>query len=158
MATPHKKTDFDSRLASNRKAFHQYEIIEKMEAGIILTGAEVKSARAKQINLKPAYVSIQNGEAFLKKCHISAYNKATSDTPHEAERDRKLLLNKIQIAHLDSQLSEHGLTVIPLNAYLKKGKIKIEIGLGRGKKLHDKRQDLKRKAQTREISRHFRQG
>jgi SsrA-binding protein len=149
-----KKTD--SRLADNRHAFYQYEITDQIEAGIVLTGAEVKSIRARHINLKPAYISIEKGEAILKKCHISPYQKA-ADLKYEPERERKLLLNRQQIHYLDSQTSEHGLTIVPLSVYLKKGKIKMQIGLGRGKKVYDKRQDLKKKAQNKEISRHFRQ-
>lgn len=159
MSKPIKeKPEFESHLASNRQAFHQYEILEKFEAGIVLTGAEVKSCRAKQINLKPAYASIEGGRVILKKCHISPYQKAIDASTYEPERPRYLLLNHKEIAHLDRQLSEHGLTLVPLNCYLKKGKVKIEMGLGKGKQVHDKRQDLKKKSQDREISRHFRKG
>lgn len=146
----------ESRLADNRHAFYQYEIIDQIEAGLVLTGAEVKSVRARHINLKPAYISIEKGEAILKKCHISPY-QAAADSKYDPERQRKLLLNRQQINYLDSQTAEHGLTIIPLSVYLKKGKIKMQIGLGKGKKQHDKRQDLKKKAQNKEIARHFRQ-
>lgn len=147
----------DNQLANNRYAFHQYEILEKIEAGIVLTGAEVKSARNHDISIKPAYASIENGEVLLKNCHISPY-KLANDPHYVPERYRRLLLNHKEIAYLDSQTRENGLTLIPLSVYLKKGRIKVELGLCRGKKLHDKRQDLKRKAQTREIERHFRKG
>ncbi len=145
----------DNQLANNRLAFHNYEILEKFEAGIVLTGPEVKSARAKHINLKPAYVSIEGGQAVLKNCHIAPY-KPANDQHYLPDRQRNLLLHKEQLAFLDKKLSEKGLTLVPLSAYIKKGKIKIQIGLGKGKQGHDKRQDLKKKSQTREIERHFR--
>jgi SsrA-binding protein len=146
-----------SHLADNRYAYHQYEILEKIEAGIVLSGAEVKSVRNHDINLKPAYASVEGGEIWLKNCHISPY-KSANDPDYNPERFRRLLLNKKEIVWLESQSNEHGLTIIPLSVYLKKGRIKVELGLGRGKKLHDKRQDLKRQDQNREISRHFRRG
>lgn len=145
----------DNQLATNRLAFHNYEILEKFEAGIVLSGPEVKSARAKQINLKPAYISIESGEAILKNSHIAPY-KPANDQHYQPDRYRKLLLHRDQLAFLDKKLSEKGLTLVPLSAYIKKGKIKIQIGLGKGKQSHDKRQDLKKKSQTREIERHFR--
>jgi len=145
----------DSQLANNRYAFHQYEVLEKIEAGLVLTGAEVKSVRNHDINIKPSYASIENGEVLLKNCHISPY-KLAYDANYNPDHPRRLLLNKKEIAYLDSQTRENGLTLIPLAVYLKKGRIKVELGLCRGKKLHDKRQDLKRRDQNREISRHFR--
>lgn len=144
-----------SQLANNRYAFHQYEILEKVEAGIVLTGAEVKSARNHEINLKPAYASIEKDQVILKNCHIAPY-KLANDPNYKPDHFRQLLLNKKEIAWLDSQISENNLVLIPLSAYLKKGKIKIQLGLGRSKKLHDKRQDLKRRDQDREIAKHFR--
>jgi SsrA-binding protein len=146
----------DSRLADNRHAFYQYEILDKFEAGLVLTGAEVKSIRGHHMNLKASYISIENGEAILKKSHISAY-QAAADQKYNPERERKLLLNRKELTFLDTQTSEHGLTIVPLSVYLKKGKVKMQIGLARGKQTFDKRQDLKKKAQDREISRHFRQ-
>ncbi len=145
----------DSQLAHNRYAFHQYEVLEKIEAGIVLTGAEVKSVRNHDISIKPAYASIEGNQVILKNCHIAPY-KLANDPLYNPERYRQLLLNHKQITFLDSQIRENGLTLIPLSVYLKKGRIKVELGLCRGKKLHDKRQDLKKKAQTREIERHFR--
>ncbi len=146
-----------AHLADNRQAWHQYEILEKIEAGIALTGAEVKSARAHEINLKSAYAGIENGQVLLKNCHIAPY-KPANDPNYNPDRPRVLLLNKKEIGWLEAQMDEGGLTLVPLSAYLKKGRIKIELGLGRGKKLFDKRQDLKRRDQNREISRHFRRG
>lgn len=147
----------DSQLANNRYAFHQYEVLEKIEAGLVLTGAEVKSCRNHDINIKPAYAGIENGTVWLKNCHIAPY-KLANDQHYNPDRFRQLLLNKKEIEYLDKQSRENGLTIIPLAVYLKKGRVKVELGLCRGKKLHDKRQNLKRKAQTREIERHFRRG
>lgn len=150
-----KSAQTSSHLADNRYAYHQYEILEKIEAGIVLTGPEVKSVRAHNINLKPAYASVESGEVILKNCHIAPYKQA-NDQHYDPDRFRKLLLNKKEIAWLDAQINEHRLTLVPLSAYLKKGRIKIELGLGRGKQLHDRRQDLKRRDEEREIARHVR--
>ncbi len=157
MSAPHKDKKTDSRLAENRQAFHQYEILDKFEAGLVLTGAEVKSCRQKHLHLKTAYISLENSQAVLKKCHIAAY-AAAADQHYQPDRERRLLLNRKELTFLQKQTSEHGLTIVPLSAYLKKGKIKLEIALVRGKKLHDKRQTLKRKAQDRDIARYFRRG
>lgn len=143
------------QLANNRYAFHQYEILEKIEAGIVLTGAEVKSVKAHEINIKSGYASINKGEVTLTNCHISPY-KLAHDPNFNPERPRKLLLNRKEIIHLEKEIHENGLHLIPLSFYLKKGKIKVELGLSKSKKQHDKRQDLKRKDQERQISRHFR--
>jgi SsrA-binding protein len=152
MPQPKSQKSEENILAENRKAFHQYEILEKITAGIVLTGPEVKSARAKQINLKPGYASIENSQAILKNVHIAPY-KPANDEKYKPERFRQLLLHKKEIAYLDSKLSEKGLTLIPLQAHLTKGKIKILLGLCRGKQLYDKRQALKKKAQNMEIKR-----
>ena len=151
------KPEFSTHLAENRNAWHQYEILEKIEAGIALTGAEVKSARAHEINLKPAYASIEHGQVVLKNCHIAPY-KPANDAKYNPDRERILLLNKKEIEWIETQLEQQGMTLIPLSAYLKKGRIKIELGIGKGKKLFDKRQDIKRRDQNREIARHFRRG
>jgi SsrA-binding protein len=152
-AKPKPKTS--SRLANNRQAFHQYEILEKIEAGIVLTGAEVKSTRAHEINIKSGYASIDKGEVILKNCHISPY-KLAHDPNYNPDRHRKLLLNRKEITHLEKQIHESNLALIPLSIFLKKGKIKVELGLGKGKKQYDKRHDLKRKDQELQMSRHFR--
>lgn len=149
------KPKSDSQLANNRYAFHQYEILEKFEAGIVLTGAEVKSARAHEINIKSGYAGIENGEVILKNTHISPY-KLANDQNFNPERHRKLLLNRKEINQIEKDIHEGGLTLIPLGVFLKKGKIKVQLGLGRGKKQFDKRQDLKKKDQERQISRLFR--
>ncbi len=145
----------DNQLAHNKYASFQYNLLEQIEAGIVLTGAEVKSIKARNINLKPAYISIENNEAILKNCHISPYQNAP-DPHYQPDKNRKLLLHKEQIIYLEKQINENRLTVVPVSIYLKKGKIKISIALAQGKKMHDKRQDLKKKSQNREIQRHFR--
>jgi len=150
-----KATTTPRQLANNRHAFHQYEVLEKFEAGIVLTGAEVKSTRAHEINLKSGYASIEKGEVILKNIHISPY-KLANDPDFNPERYRRLLLNRKEIDHIEKQIHKNGLTLVPLSVYLKKGKIKVEIGLCKGKKQHDKRHDLKKKDQERQIAKHFR--
>jgi SsrA-binding protein len=139
-------------LAENKKARFEYEVLKKYEAGLVLKGSEVKSMRAKQIHFKDAYVSIKAGEAFLVKLEVSPYPMANIHN-HEPDRRRKLLLSKHEILQIDSQLVERGLTCVPLRVYLKNGRIKVEIALVRGKKYHDKRQDIKKRHESREISR-----
>ena len=139
-------------LAENRKAFHEYEILEKIEAGIVLTGPEVKSIRARQINIKPAYASIEGNQVILKNCHIAPY-KPANDQHYNPERYRTLLLSKKEIILLEKQLSQQGLTLVPIQVHLHKGKIKVLLGLCKGKQLHDKRQQLKEKAQNLDIKR-----
>ena len=146
----------DNQLADNRYAFHQYEILEKFEAGIVLTGGEVKSIRHGQVNLKPAYAAVESGNIYLKQANISPYKQAHDFKSYDAERPRRLLLHAHEITYLEKQLQTKGYTLVPLGLYLKKGKIKVSLGLGKGKQAHDKRQDLKRKDQNREIERHFR--
>lgn len=139
-------------LSDNRKAFHEYEVLEKIECGIVLTGSEVKSVRARQFNIKPGYASIEAGQVILKNTHISPY-KPAHDLNFNPERYRNLLLHRKQIDLLDKQIIQGGLTLIPLQVHLQKGKIKVLLGLCKGKKLHDKRDDLKKKAQNLEINR-----
>ncbi len=138
-------------IATNRKAYFNYEIIEKIEAGLILTGTEVKALRDGKANLSDAYVHFRNNEAFLIHCHISPYSNA-GPFNHEPLRMRKLLMHQSEIAKLESQTQEKGFTLIPLKMYFKKGRAKVELGLGRGKKLYDKRETIKRKEQNREVS------
>jgi SsrA-binding protein len=147
----------DNSIAVNRQALHEYEVLEKFEAGIVLTGPEVKSAKGGNVNIKPGYASIENAEVILKNVHISPYKPAADfQKSYQPDHPKKLLLNKKEIAYLDKQLSTQGLTLIPLGMHLKKGKIKVSLGLCKGKKLHDKRQDLKKKAQNLEINRALR--
>lgn len=131
-------------LIKNRKAHHEYFIEEEYEAGIALVGSEVKSIRNGQANIKDAFVRIKDGEAFIHNMHISPYEKG-SVFNQEPLRTRKLLLHKREIVKLLSFVMQKGFTLIPLSVYLKKGKVKLEIGAARGKKLYDKRQDLAEK-------------
>ena len=123
----------------NRQAFHNYEILERLEAGLVLTGTEIKSAREGQVNLKDAYGLVKSGEVWLLNCHISPYSHGTYAN-HDPLRTRKLLLNKSEIRKLIGRTTEKGLTLIPLRFYFKNGRLKCELGLGRGRKLHDKRE------------------
>ena len=136
-------------IATNRKAFHDYFVLQKVEAGIALTGTEVKSLREGQVNLKDSYVSFDHGEAFLVGTHISPYSHGNLQN-HEPERKRKLLLHRREIDKLFGQVVEKGLTVVPLRLYFKKGRIKAEIAVVRGKKLFDKRESEKRRELDRE--------
>jgi len=136
-------------VAVNRQAFHNYEILERLEAGIVLTGTEVKSARDGQVNLKDAYGLVKSGEVWLLNCHISPYSHGTYAN-HEPLRTRKLLLNRNEIRKLVGRTTEKGLTLIPLRLYFKGGRLKCELGLGRGRKLHDKREVSRLKTIDRE--------
>jgi SsrA-binding protein len=131
-------------LIKNRKAHHEYFIEEEYEAGIALVGSEVKSIRAGKANIKDAFVRIKDGEAFIHNMHISPYEKG-SVFNEEPLRARKLLLHKREIVKLLSFVAQKGFTLIPLSVYLKKGRVKLEIGAARGKKLYDKRQDIAEK-------------
>ena len=139
-------------LSNNKKAFFDYEIIESLEAGIALSGTEVKSAKEGKINLKDAFVKIMNGEAYLLNCHISPYSHGNI-TNHDPTRTRKLLLHKRELNKLIGKSKEKGLTLIPLKMYLKGNKIKVEISLAKGKKKYDKRESIKEKDISREINR-----
>ncbi|MDO9693591.1 MAG: SsrA-binding protein SmpB [Candidatus Latescibacteria bacterium] len=125
-------------IAKNRKAFHEYEILDKWEAGIVLQGTEVKSLRAGKCNLGDAYAEIRDGEAWLVKVHIGPYDQGNRAN-HDPFRRRKLLLTRREIRKLRPRLEEKGLTLVPLSMYFKHGLVKVEFGLGRGKRLHDKR-------------------
>lgn len=131
-------------ISDNKKAWFDYEVLDKYEAGLVLLGSEVKSIRNGAVNLKDSYVSFRGHEAFLQKVNISAY-KASSYNNHEPERDRKLLLNKSELNKLWVKMQERGFGCVPLKMYFKDGKIKVEIALVRGKKQHDKRDALKKK-------------
>ena len=139
-------------IATNRKARHEYEILETVEAGLVLRGTEVKSLRAGQVNFKDSFATVRNNEAWLRGCHISPYSHGT-DANHEPERDRKLLLHQREIARLTGKIAERGLTLVPLRLYFKQGRAKVELGLGRGKKLHDKRSSLREREVRREMDR-----
>ncbi|MDI6755801.1 MAG: SsrA-binding protein SmpB [Thermodesulfobacteriota bacterium] len=137
-------------LCLNKKARHEYFIEETYEAGIALLGTEVKSLRMGKGNLKDSFVRIENEEAFLHNTHISPYPYGHQFN-HEPERMRKLLMHKQEIHRLSGKTNERGYTLIPLKIYLKNGKIKLEIGLAKGKTLYDKREDLKKRSADREM-------
>jgi SsrA-binding protein len=139
-------------LVQNRQARFNYEILEKVEAGIALMGTEVKSIREGKANIKEAYADIRDGEAWLIGAHINPYSHGNI-TNHNPLRERKLLLNSREIHRLQGKIMEKGLTLVPLRLYLKGRLIKLELGVGRGKKLVDKREDIKKKDQEREIQR-----
>ena len=138
--------------ASNRKAFHDYFVLERCEAGIELSGTEVKSIRAGTLNLKDAYCLVKNGEIFVKGMHISPYEKGNIFN-RDPDRDRRLLMHKKEIVKLGAKSAQEGLALIPLSVYFKDSRVKVELGLCRGKKLYDKREsDAKRQA-ARDIDR-----
>jgi SsrA-binding protein len=140
-------------ITDNRQARYLYEILETFEAGIELTGTEVKSIRAGRVNLQDGYALIRNGEAWLINAHISPYNASGQYFNHEPRRTRKLLLHRQEIRKLIGKVEQQGLTLIPLKMYLKRGWVKVSIGLCKGKKIHDKRESLKRRQDQRDIQR-----
>lgn len=142
-------------IASNRKAFHEYTISDKVEAGLVLTGTEVKSARLGKVTLTDGWVNFESGEAYLCDTHIAKYSHG-SYLNHEETRPRKLLLNKTELARLATKVEEKGFTVVPLRLYFKGEYIKLEIGVGKGKKLHDKRDATKEREAGREMQRALR--
>lgn len=129
-------------IAENRKARHDFELLDKYEAGVVLTGSEVKSIRCGDINLKDSFVVFKGDEVFLQNCHISVY-KASSYNNHAPERLRKLLLNRTEIHKIISKIQERGFSCVPTKVYLKGGRVKFEIALAKGKKAHDKRDAIK---------------
>ncbi len=137
-------------LIKNKRAFFDYEVLKKFEAGIVLLGHEVKSLKNGGGNFTGSFIGMENGELFLKKFHISLYEKTTLES-HEPERPRKLLVRKAEIQKISSELNTKGVTLVPLICGLNKGKIKIEFALVRGKKKHDKRESIKKKDQQRRI-------
>ena len=139
-------------LAQNRKASHDYIILDTIEAGMVLTGTEIKSVRKAKINLKDGYASIRNGEVFLQNVHISPFEQGNIFN-HDPLRTRKLLLHKKQIKYLIEETKTTGVTLVPLKVYLKNGVAKVLIGLAKGKKSYDKRDALKQKDMKREIDR-----
>ncbi|VXD12503.1 SsrA-binding protein SmpB [Planktothrix paucivesiculata] len=148
-----KNTEGFKIVSDNRKARYLYEILETYEAGIVLEGTEVKSIRAGKVNLQDAYALIRGGEAWLLNAHISPFEKASVYFNHDPRRTRKLLLHKEQINKLLGQVEQKGLTLVPLKMYLKGGRVKIDIAVGRGKKLHDKRDDIRQKDDKRAMER-----
>ena len=138
-------------IASNKKALHDYFVLQKLEAGIALTGTEVKSLRAGAANLKDSYVLLKDGEAFLIGAHISPYSHGNLEN-HDPERTRKLLLHRREIVKLHAQIAEKGLTVVPLRLYFKGGKVKAEIAVVRGNKQYDKRESERTREADREAA------
>lgn len=149
MAKDKKTAENDRVIATNREAYHNYFILETFEAGIQLTGTEVKSARAGKVTLKDGYVRVADGEAWLLNVHISPYSHGNREN-HEPDRDRRLLLHKREIERLFAKIREKGLTLVPTKFYFKGNLVKCEIGLARGKKLYDKRETVARRDQERE--------
>ncbi len=139
-------------IGKNRRAFHDYHVLDTFEAGIVLVGTEVKALRAGRVNLGDSFAEIRNGEAWLCKVHIGPYEMGNREN-HEPFRRRKLLLNRREIRKLQPRIDEQGLTLIPLKIYFKLGRVKVELGLCRGKKLHDKREDKARKDVDRRMAR-----
>jgi SsrA-binding protein len=152
MAVKKKKKPNDNTLIRNRKAFHDYQILDRFEAGISLLGTEVKSCRAAGISLSEAYISIERGEAWLVGAHINQYDHGNRFN-HETKRRRRLLLHKKEIIKLHQQTREKGLTLIPLSFYIVRGKIKVSIGVGKGKTQSDKRDTLRKKQDDRDARR-----
>ncbi len=144
-----KAESAEKLVASNKKAYHDYFILDKLEAGISLLGTEVKAIREGRINLKDSYAMIKSGEPFLLNCHISPYSHGNREN-HDPTRTRKLLLHAQEIRRLIGKTQEKGLTLVPLRVYLRRGRIKVELGLARGKKLYDKRETERRKEADRE--------
>ena len=141
--------------ARNRSAYHEYFIDDKYEAGMILTGTEVKSIREGKVSFNDSYCLLHKGEVFVKSLHIAEYSHGNINN-HQPDRDRKLLLQKREIRKIESKLKEKGYTLVPLRIYFnEKGLAKMDIGLGKGKKLHDKRETLRKKDVEREMKRYI---
>lgn len=136
----------------NRRAYHDYNIEESIEAGIALTGTEIKSLRTGRVNLSQAYAKLENGELWLFNAHIAHYEGGNRYN-HEPTRPRKLLLHRAQIDRLAGEAAQKGFTLVPLKLYLKRHLAKVELGVGKGKRLHDKRQSIARRETEREIER-----
>ncbi len=140
-------------IADNRKARYLYEILETYEAGLELKGSEVKSIRQGKANLQDGYALLRNGEAVLLNVHISPYEKTAAYFNHDPRRTRKLLLHKQEIRKLIGKVEQQGLTLVPLKMYMKRGLVKITIALAKGKKIHDKRESIKKRDDQREMAR-----
>lgn len=141
-------------ISQNKKAYHDYFILETYEAGVVLTGTEVKSIRAGRCNLKDSFIKIENNEAVIKNMHISPYDHGNIYN-HDPLQDRKLLLHKFQINKLIGAVTTEGFTIIPLKLYFKGSLVKLAIGVAKGKKLYDKRRDIAKKDQQREAAKDF---
>ena len=156
MAKQGKKDDSTRGRLSNRKARHKFHIVEKVECGLALTGTEVKSLRAGQATIDEGYARIQGGEVFLVGVNIAAYPNAPASLQHEPLRDRTLLLRRRQIAELETHVKQKGKTLVPLAVYFKAGWAKCELGVATGKRQYDKREDIKKRDQQRDMRRQMR--
>lgn len=141
-------------VATNRKASHEYFLMDDYEAGLVLQGSEIKSIRAGRISLAQAYIRVENGEAWLVDAHIAPYDQAARFN-HEPTRPRKLLLHRKEISHLQAEVTQKGVTIVPLKVYLKDGLAKVEIAVAKGKKLYDKRDAIAKRDAQREMERHL---
>jgi SsrA-binding protein len=147
----------DTTISQNRRARHDYEFLAKFEAGIALSGSEVKAVREHKVQLQGSYARIKGGEVWLQDAHIAPYSNA-GYSGHDPARDRKLLLHKKEIRRIEELLGERGLTLIPLSMYFKHGRAKVELGVGRGLKHYDKREKLKEHDQKMDMQRALRRG
>jgi SsrA-binding protein len=154
MANKKKDTEPTGKkvVVQNRKARHDYDIVDRFETGIVLQGTEVKSLRAGRVNLKDSYAIVESGEVFLHRVHISTYEEGTYHN-HEPERTRKLLLHAMEIRRLAGRTQQQGLTLVPLSIYFLRGRVKVELGLAKGKKQFDKRHSLAERQAQREVER-----
>jgi SsrA-binding protein len=145
----------ESTIAQNRRARHDYEILARFEAGIVLTGSEIKAVREHKVQLQGSYARLREGEVWLEDVHIAPYSNA-GYSGHRPDRDRKLLLHKREIGRIAGSLGEKGLTLIPLTMYFKRGRAKVELGVARGLKRYDKRQKLREREEGRQVARALR--
>lgn len=146
----------DKVFATNRKAYHDYHILDEVEAGLVLTGTEVKSIRAGRVQLREGYATIEGGEAWLRNTHISPYDRGNRFN-HEPTRPRKLLLHRREIGQLAGKVREAGVTLVPLKLYEKRGRIKVALGIARGKRQYDKRAAIAAREARRDIERAIRE-
>lgn len=144
-------------IVENRRARHDYHILRRLETGIVLTGTEVKSIRQGHFSLGESYVTVRGGELFLVGAHISPYEQGNRFNP-DPVRDRKLLAHRHEIRQLEVAVQQKGMTLVPLKAYFSKGRVKMEIGVARGKKLHDKREAIRERAVDRDLRRRMKEG
>ncbi len=147
----------DKTITNNRKAFHDYLIEETIEAGIVLTGTEIKSIREGQVNIRDAYAKPQNGELWLVNAHVAQYKEGNRYN-HDPLRPRKLLIHKRELQMLSAAVDRKGLTLVPLKMYLKNGRAKVEIGVAKGKKIHDKRTSIIKRQSDREMEKAVKSG
>lgn len=145
-------------IGENRKARHDYEIVDRLECGIQLLGSEVKSLRDGKLQMSEAFATVIGGEVFLVNCEITPYSNASEYLNHEARRRRKLLLHKAEIAKFATKSDEKGYTLVPLKMYFKHGRAKVLLGVGRGRQMHDKREKLKKDVHKRDIDRAMKRG